>query len=215
MSFSGESYIHSQQKRALELSLLGSGALSIGGLAIVSAVALKLSNPGEPLIIQTERGLIPGQTYQSPKFGNPDSDQVVHRFLAKTMLDEIPQLAEVASGKMTLFGPRADKPSHVEALFESLADDELKTKWLEVKRKQKPGLISSYSVYSHSNNVDGIPEYIREQLDRDIISGAERRAILDIHDFHHASTRHDLSLLRNAFHMAKTNYRVLSASLNS
>ena len=94
-------------------------------------------------------------------------------------------------------------------------DDDLREEWLEVRRKQKPGLISSYSVYSHSNNVDGVPEYIREQLDRDINSGAEKRAILDIHDFHYASTRHDLSLLRNAFSMAKTNYKVLSTSLNS
>lgn len=211
MSLSGEAYIESPQKRAIELAaVVGSFPVATASEILLST-ALKVINPNVPPVNQVDRALVPGDSFKAPKLGDPESDRPIHKFLAKTMFDEIPQLDEVRLGNMTLVGPRAYRPDHIEALFDSLEDDkELREQWREIRQRQKPGIISSFSIYSHAHNLDGLPEHTRSRIENSP-SPAHRPAQLDIYDYYNASAQNDLRLILATFGMAISNYRNLIA----
>lgn len=209
MSLSGEAYIESTQKRAFELAVVAGGFPVATASEVMLSAMLKFSRPGIPPINHVDRALVPGDSFQAPKLGDPESDHPIHKLLSKTMLDEIPQLDEVRRGNMTLVGPRAYRPDHIEALFESLeGDDELREQWRAVRQKQKPGIISSFSIYSHAHNLEGLPEHTRAQIENSP-TPAHRPARLDIYDYYNAGPYNDLRLIMRTFSMAISNYRSL------
>lgn len=113
---------------------------------------------------------------------------------------------DVWQGSMTLIGPRADKPEHIRQLFDAIDDADLRDHWKEVRFRQRPGIISSYAVHSHRNNLEGLPENVRFSEDEEIAANAALRATLDIADFEAASLAHDAGLIVATAKMAVANY---------
>jgi lipopolysaccharide/colanic/teichoic acid biosynthesis glycosyltransferase len=153
-----------------------------------------------------DRSLYPGHRFEVKKIGDPEADDKLLRICRQAMIDELPQVIDIIRGDMTLIGPRADKPEHIEELFASIEDEELRERWRTAREAQKPGIISAYAVHSHSKNLAGDPEYTRFSQSSEIASNALTRAQLDIYDAENASLRHDLRLLGRAARMAASNY---------
>lgn len=108
-------------KRLLDitLSLCGIAVLSLPMLLVV--IAIKIDDPGPALFKQKRIGknkqLFWLYKFRSMKMNTPDipthllenPDQYITRighFLRKTSLDELPQLFNILSGKMSIIGPR-------------------------------------------------------------------------------------------------------------
>jgi lipopolysaccharide/colanic/teichoic acid biosynthesis glycosyltransferase len=213
MSKSGEAWTQSPEKQAFERALIASLSPAIGGVALSTAAVLRVSQRGPRVRHSTSRSLYPGHVFTVKKFGDPESDGRVERLLRQTMLDELPQVSNVWRGSMSLFGPRADTPAHIKSLFEAIEDEEVHSKWLEARSKQKPGVISSYAIYSHAHNLAGASEAARFSEAELLTHNAMERATLDIHDFENASLAHDLGLLRAAGLMVAGNYGQLFAEV--
>ena len=109
-------------KRALAIVLSLVGILALGWLLILLSIAIKLDSPGPVLFRQKRVGLGKSHFYilkfrtmriDTPKdmpthlLVNPEQYITrVGRFLRKTSLDELPQLFQIFTGKMSIVGPR-------------------------------------------------------------------------------------------------------------
>lgn len=119
-------------KRALDLVVAGTALLVLSPLAIAIAAAVKVTSPGPVLFRQQRTGrggrafaickfrtmvdgaegsrekLVASNEVDGPLFKLRCDPRVtrVGSFLRKTSLDELPQLLNVVSGKMSLVGPR-------------------------------------------------------------------------------------------------------------
>ena len=110
-------------KRVLDLALLVVVAIPATCVGAVCAVAVRLTSPG-PALFRQERIGMAGVPFEVLKFRTmrtgvnptfPDADRItrVGAVLRRFSLDELPQIAHVASGKMSLVGPRPPLPSEV------------------------------------------------------------------------------------------------------
>lgn len=127
----GESewHIRRPSKRLFDLvagSLLAAGTAPLLALA---ALAVRLSSPGPILYRQVRvgRGLVPfelvklrtmrvdAETGGEERLAEPDDPRVtpIGAFLRRYRIDELPQLAHVLSGTMSLVGPRPERPGFV------------------------------------------------------------------------------------------------------
>lgn len=108
-------------KRVLDLSLSLIGFIVLLPVFAVIAIAMKITDPGPVFFTQKRVGI--HKTYfklykfRSMKVDTPDipthllenPEQYISgigRFLRKTSLDELPQLLNIISGKMSIVGPR-------------------------------------------------------------------------------------------------------------
>jgi hypothetical protein len=146
MSKSGEAWVRSPEKQVFERTIVASLLPAIGGIGMSAAAVLGVSQRDPHVLHDIPRSLYPGNIFTAKKLGDPDSDNRVQQLLRKVMVDELPQAANILRGSMTLFGPRADNPGHVEELFGAIEDENLRDQWLEARSKQKPGIISSYAI---------------------------------------------------------------------
>lgn len=109
-------------KRILDIVLSGFAILVLSPLFAVIAIWIKLDSPG-PVLFRQERIGIHKTRFDILKFRTmkedapsdvpthllSDSDQWITRagrFLRKTSLDELPQLLQIFTGKMSIVGPR-------------------------------------------------------------------------------------------------------------
>lgn len=104
-------------KRAVDLVLLTVFAAPAGLAGLVCAVAVKLTSKG-PVFYRQERVGLGGRPFRIYKFRTmvdapdnplfPDQDRItrVGRVLRRLSLDELPQLLNVATGEMSIVGPR-------------------------------------------------------------------------------------------------------------
>ena len=108
-------------KRALDLILAAVAGLPLLPIALLAALAVKLTSPG-PALYWSARVGRGGTIFRMPKFrtmkvGTPavathlmtdarDALTPVGGFLRRTSLDEIPQLWSVVVGDMSFVGPR-------------------------------------------------------------------------------------------------------------
>jgi hypothetical protein len=207
MSKSGEAWIKSPEKQAFEKTIVASLLPAIGGITVSAAAVLRVSQRDSRVLQSIPRSLYPGHVFTMKKLGDPDSNSRVQRLFRQAMIDELPQAANILRGSMSLFGPRADKPSHIEELFGAIEDENLRDRWLEARSKQKPGIISSYAIYSHTHNLEGTSEYTRFSAEEVLTLNALDRATRDIHDFENTSLAYDLGLLKGAGQMAVGNYQ--------
>lgn len=194
----GDAWIESAQKRRLETAVISPLLPAAGAVAV--------TNRFRQTMHEVPRSLYPGDTFITRKLGDPDQDTPLLRWFRRAMVDELPQVLEVWEGSMTLIGPRADEPEHIEQLFAALEDTDLRDRWQEVRFRQRPGIVSSYAVHSHRHNLEGVSEGARFSEEEARAINARQRATMDIADFEAASFGHDLRLLGGTAAMAAANY---------
>lgn len=156
----GIEYLTSECKRNLDVI----GAVALGSFAIPVATGLSMLSAidtnDHPIFIQSRVGS-KGQNFDVKKIRtlNRDSvnqdpmmrgsvDQRASRFgnfLRKTGLDELPQLANVFSGDMSLVGPRPIIEEDLNYIQE--ADALMFNDWYEVYTLTRPGLTGPSQLY--------------------------------------------------------------------
>ncbi len=109
-------------KRALDLLLSGLGLVVLSPLFLIISIAIKAEDPG-PVFFRQKRVGIHKTYFNIVKFRSmrqdTPHDMPTHllndpqrwitktgRFLRKTSLDELPQIAQIFTGKMSVIGPR-------------------------------------------------------------------------------------------------------------
>ena len=109
-------------KRALDLLLSGLGLIVLSPLFLIISIAIKAEDPG-PVFFRQKRLGIHKTYFNIVKFRSmrqdTPHDMPTHllndpqrwitktgRFLRKTSLDELPQIAQIFTGKMSIIGPR-------------------------------------------------------------------------------------------------------------
>ncbi|SFR34703.1 sugar transferase [Halorubrum sodomense] len=140
-------------KRAFDVAFAGAGLIGLSPVILAIAIAIKLDDGGS-ILYQQERTAVFGETFDVYKFRSmvEDAESVtgatisdedeggvdprvtrVGRVLRQTHLDEMPQLWAVLSGKMSVVGPRPERPE-IDADIQHGVDDWPK-RWFV-----KPGL---------------------------------------------------------------------------
>ncbi len=115
-------------KRSMDLIIAGLGLLLSAPLWPLVALAVKLSDGG-PVFYSQDRVGQNGKAFRLYKFrtmrpnaengasvwSSPNDPRVTHvgRFLRRTRLDELPQLFNVLVGRMSVVGPRPERPDIV------------------------------------------------------------------------------------------------------
>lgn len=173
-------------KRAMDLLLvLCTSPLWVPVMALC-ALAIKLDDPGAPVVFTQERAGVGGRTFRMHKFRTmvPNAEEMKHQlrhlnelewpdfkitndpritrpggFLRRTSLDELPQLWDVLVGSLSLVGPR---PTDFMADTYRL--------WQTERLDVKPGVTGLWQIYGR-----GLAEFEdRTRLD---IAYIQRRSI--------------------------------------
>jgi sugar transferase (PEP-CTERM system associated) len=118
-------------KRLLDVAMAAFGLVLAAPLMLMTAVAIAIDSRGPILYRQVRAGEF-GRPFTLYKFRSMrvDAEQAgarfaeendprvtrVGRFIRKTRIDELPQLANVLRGEMSMVGPRPERPVFVEQL---------------------------------------------------------------------------------------------------
>lgn len=124
-------------KRLFDVLGAGLGLLLLAPLFVVVALWIKLDSPG-PVLFRQQRVGRHGALFRIHKFRTMQPDAPLlgrqitvgadrrvtraGRFLRRTKLDELPQLIDVLSGRMSLVGPRPEVPRYVAMYPAALRD---------------------------------------------------------------------------------------------
>lgn len=165
-------------------------ACSLTGLALLLpvfagvAVAIKLMDPG-PVFFRQERIGLHGRPFRiwkfrtmvvdAPRMGaaiTVGADSRITRvggFLRKYKLDELPQLLNVATGEMSLVGPRPEVPRYV-ALYTEAQREVLRLKpgitdWASIKYRDESAILAKAEDPETMYRKILMPDKIRLNLD--------------------------------------------------
>ncbi|MBR0172731.1 MAG: undecaprenyl-phosphate glucose phosphotransferase [Lachnospiraceae bacterium] len=139
---------------------------------IISAIAIKLSSRG-PVIFKQERIGLHGEPFMMYKFRtmrqqdegeerkawttrNDPRVTPIGRFLRTTSLDETPQFFNVLAGKMSLVGPRPERPHFVEKFREQIPR-------YMIKHQVRPGITGWAQINGYRGDTS-----IRKRIEYDI-----------------------------------------------
>lgn len=146
-----DSVLHRFGKRVFDLVAAVGVLLLAWPLMLLVAIAIRLeSGPGQPILYRQRRVGQGGVPFTLIKFrsmrtdaerdgiarwASRDDDRVtrVGRIIRKARLDELPQLANVLRGDMSLVGPRPERPEFVAGLAGQI-------RYYELRHCVKPGL---------------------------------------------------------------------------
>ena len=124
-------------KRLLDIGISAAALLVLSPILFAAALLVKLTSRG-PLLYLQERVGIDGKAFRIYKFRTmvPDAEAAtgpvwasakndprttpIGRVLRKYSIDELPQLANVLRGEMSLVGPRPERPYFVEKFRDDL-----------------------------------------------------------------------------------------------
>lgn len=126
---------HAGLKRAFDITVAAAILLASLPVILVVSLAVRVESPG-PVFYRARRVGLGGRPLRMLKFrkmhhnatGAPLTMSEDNRFtrigrlLAKTKLDELPQLWHVLNGEMSLIGPRPEDPDFVAERFDDYAD---------------------------------------------------------------------------------------------
>jgi len=210
----GDAWLTSKRRRRLELFVIAGFSPLLGAVALPATLGVRHAQGGGPIVHEVPRSLYPGHEFNAKKFGDPENKSRLLTICRKAMLDELPQLADIIRRNgphenMSLWGPRADTPEHTADLFAAVyeADYELGCWWEEARSMQNPGVLSTYAIHSHANNLEALTEAERFSADEKLHINALLRAQADVYDRRVASPGHDIRLLNQAYGMAVANYQ--------
>ena len=115
-------------KRLLDLIISGAALLVIWPFLLIITLLIALED-GFPVLYRAERGGYRGKSFRICKFRSmvKDADRIgggttslndpritkIGNFLRKTKMDELPQLWQVFTGKMSLVGPRPELMQYI------------------------------------------------------------------------------------------------------
>jgi Undecaprenyl-phosphate glucose phosphotransferase len=122
-------------KRLFDLVVSFAGLVVLSPLFLVVAVLIKLESPG-PVFYTQERMGLDGRPFRMLKFRSMSEDAEMSgpgwttpddprrtrfgAFMRRLNIDELPQLINVLLGRMSLVGPRAERPFYVEQFKKSI-----------------------------------------------------------------------------------------------
>jgi len=165
--------VHRVMKRLMDIVVSLVLIILLMPLMVAVWVVLRLSRSGSPVFTQTRVGLR-GSRFTLYKFRTmrPDAAEYevapvsmddsritsIGRILRRTSLDELPQLFNVLSGRMSLVGPRPDMPFIVERY----------SSWQRHRLDVKPGLTGIWQIMGRKelplhDNLEYDFYYIRNQ----------------------------------------------------
>lgn len=128
--------VYACAKRTFDVVASALGLVVASPILLLAALAIRLDSPGGVLFVQQRvgRNFRPFGIYKfrtmvadAPRrggqitFGADPRITRVGRLLRKTKIDELPQLANVLVGHMSLVGPRPEVPKYVEMFREDYA----------------------------------------------------------------------------------------------
>ncbi len=136
-------------KRAIDIFGAVVAIILFSPIMLVTAIIIKLTSKG-PLIYKQERVGLHNKPFNMYKFRSMEVQEKseekkawtvkndprvtpIGKFIRKTSIDELPQLFNVLSGKMSLVGPRPERPFFVEKFREEIPR-------YMVKHQVRPGL---------------------------------------------------------------------------
>ncbi len=195
----GEAWLASAQNRAYEHRVVRKIYPFILGASLVSRAGVRIIDRQQQVTARHTRALIPGQDYQIEKLGRPGSRRPVSNLLERFMLDEIPQLTAVYNGSAPLVGPRGTTPEYRRLLFDAMDDGTAVDQWTKILERQRPGLLSTYSLRLHSIH-DGPFDESGLSL-REVQAEAFERYEADSRDWYDASQGHSAQLGTGFTHM--------------
>ena len=191
----GAEYLHSRQKRAVDVVLSSlASPLDIGAATIAKHT---FAEPDQLYFHQERTGQKVNQMILR-KIRTLDENGVILGGLAQMFrnkgLDELPQIAAIRAGQMSIFGSR---PLILEEYEDIRAEAsrtnqgrELLAQHDDIVIPAKRGLLSRYGLLCHTAGYD---------------SGVEQRLATDIYDHTSASLRYDFETLGMAISMAIRN----------
>lgn len=155
-------------KRVVDMAVSGAALLALSPLMLATALLIKLTSPGGPVLFAQDRVGMNQRRFKLYKFRSmvPNAEQLkaqlahlnevadgpafkmendpritpLGRFIRKTSIDELPQLFNVLKGEMSLVGPRPPLPDEVKQY-----------RWLFRRRLSvKPGITCVWQVSGRS-----------------------------------------------------------------
>jgi sugar transferase (PEP-CTERM system associated) len=144
-----QSHLRRVTKRSFDVACSAFLLVLTSPLMLLAALAIRLDSPG-PILYRQERVGFRGQRFMCVKFRSmtvdAEKDGVarwatkgdarvtrVGALMRKTRIDELPQLLSVLEGKMSLVGPRPERPQFVEELKQRIP-------FYDLRHSVKPGL---------------------------------------------------------------------------
>ena len=162
-------------KRALDVGISATLLVLLSPLLALIYLAIRATSSGPAIFRQTRIGL-DGTSFNIYKFRTMTvmengssviqaarSDRRVTRlgtFLRRSSLDELPQLANVLKGDMSLIGPRPHAAAHDREFASQVAN-------YAMRRRMKPGITGWAQVNGARGGIDTV-EDIRRRVDLDL-----------------------------------------------
>ncbi len=202
----GEKWVGSRGKRVEDLSIAIS-AIPVGfTLTTLGAISIALFDRVNPGYRQQRTGrnnvpfnilkikTMPHCKEDTPSGGNHDDPRAsqMGRILRKLRIDELPQIANVIVGNMSMVGPRPLPESEFAIAREVLGEKEY-SDWQTIRHLGRPGIVDPYSVDYFR---EGLPLTYRKQ---DFEITIPRRVELETqYMLETASLENDLQILAQA-----------------